>query len=62
VGCCVNEVGEGDEGGGEANCGPVEGCYEDFGVGVEGVGYVQVVGDEALQPLLALVDGGGVGC
>jgi hypothetical protein len=31
-------------------------------VRVEGVGDVQVVGDEAAEPLLALVDGRGVGC
>jgi hypothetical protein len=32
---CIDEVGEGDEGGGEADCGAVEGCDEDFGVRVE---------------------------
>jgi hypothetical protein len=75
----VDEVGEGDEGGGEADCGAVEGCDEDFGVGVElvmfglvvvwevwvrgwsgkgtyGVCDVQIIRDEALEPLLALVN------
>jgi hypothetical protein len=40
---CVDEVGEGDEGGGEADCGAVEGCDEDFGVGVELVMFGLVV-------------------
>jgi hypothetical protein len=35
VGRGVDEVGEGDEGGGEADCGAIEGCDEDFGMGVE---------------------------
>jgi hypothetical protein len=53
---CVDEVGEGDEGGGEADCRAIEGCNEDFGVRVEGVGYVEVVCDEGFEPLLALVN------
>lgn len=51
----VNEVGEADEGGGEAYGGTVEGCDEDFGVGVEGLGGVDVVGDESGEPLLVEV-------
>jgi hypothetical protein len=31
----VDEVAEGDERGGETDCGAVEGCYEDLGVRVE---------------------------
>lgn len=44
----VDEVGEGDEGCREADCGAVQGGYQDFGVGVEGMRDVQVVGDEGL--------------
>ena len=40
MGCAVDEIRECDEGSGEADCGAVEGCDEDFGVGVESVGYV----------------------
>jgi hypothetical protein len=58
----VDEVGEGDEGGGEADCRAVERGDEDLGVRVEGVRDVQVIGDEGFEPGLALVDGGGVFC
>lgn len=57
----VDEVGEGDEGGGEADGGAVERGHEDVGVRVEGVGDVEVVGDKGLEPHLALVKGGCVG-
>lgn len=56
----VDEVGVGDEGGREADGGAVEGGDEDFGVGVEGLGYVEVVGEEGAEPVLAGVFGGGV--
>jgi hypothetical protein len=42
----VDEVAECDEGGGEADGGAVERGDEDFRVCVEGVRYVEVVGDE----------------
>ena len=35
----VYEIAEGDERGGETDCGAVESGDEDFGVRVEGVGY-----------------------
>lgn len=54
----VDEVGEGDERGGEADGGAVERRDQDLGVCVEGVGDVQVVGDEGLEPVAA---GGFVG-
>lgn len=54
----VDEVGEADEGGTQADCGPVESGHEDLGVGVKGLGDVQVVGDERLEPLLVGVDAG----
>lgn len=40
----VDEVGVGDQGGGEANDGAVEADDEDLGVGVEGLGDIEVVG------------------
>lgn len=49
----VNEVGEGDEGGGETDDGAVERGDEDLGMRVEGVGDVEVAGDEVLEPVLA---------
>ena len=58
---CVDEVGEGDEGGGEADGGAVEGGDEDFGVRVEGVCYFEVVGDEVFEGVAADVDVGGEG-
>jgi hypothetical protein len=51
VGSAVDEIRECDEGGGETDCGAVEGGYEDFGVRVEGVGYVEVVGYEVFDPV-----------
>jgi len=51
----VDEVAEGDESGGESNGGPVEGGDEDFGMRVEGVGYVEVVGDEGTEPVTAQI-------
>lgn len=50
---CVDEVREGDEGGGEADGGAVECHDEDLGVGVEGAGDVDVVGDEAAEDVAA---------
>lgn len=44
MGCAVDEVCVGDEGGGQADHGAVEAYDEDFGVGVEGLGYVEVEG------------------
>lgn len=52
VGCGVDEVGEGDDGGGEADDGAIEADDEDFWVGAEGVGDVEVEGDEVLEPVL----------
>ncbi|KAK1487555.1 hypothetical protein CCUS01_14983 [Colletotrichum cuscutae] len=59
----VDEVGEGDEGGGEAYDGPVEADDEDLGVGVEGLGDVEVEGDEGLEPVFVgfWARGGGAG-
>ena len=60
---CVDEVGEGDEGGGEADGRAVERGDEDFGVRVEGVRYFEVVGYEGLEGFAAGVGvwGGGAG-
>jgi hypothetical protein len=55
---CVDEVAEGDEGGGETDGGTVEGGDEDFGVGVEGVCDVEVVRYEGLECFAADVGGG----
>ena len=57
----VDEIGERDESGGEADCGPVESGDEDFGVRVEGVCYFEVVGDEVFEGVAADVDVGGEG-
>lgn len=57
----VDEVGEGDEGGGEADGGAVESGDEDFRVGVEGVCYFEVVGDEVFERVAPDVDVGGEG-
>jgi hypothetical protein len=51
----VDEVGEGNKGGGETNGGAVECCDEDFGVRVEGLCDVQVVGYKALEPMAVYV-------
>ena len=55
----VDEVGEGDESGGETNGGAVESGDEDFRVGVEGVCYFEVVGDEVFERVAPDVDVGG---
>lgn len=47
----VNEVTEGDEGGGKPNSGSIEGGDEDFRMRVEGVGYFEVVGHEGAEPV-----------
>lgn len=49
----VDEVRVGDEGGREANDGPVEAHDENLGMRVEGLGNVQIEGDEGAQPELA---------
>lgn len=46
----VDEVAEGGDGGGEADGRAVERADEEFGVRVEGVGDVEVVGYEGLEP------------
>lgn len=55
----VDEVGEGDEGGAEADGGAVERGDEDFRVRVEGVCDFEVVGHEAAEPVAARVGVGG---
>ena len=57
----VDEVGEGDESGGEADGGAVESGDEVFGGGVEGFCYFEVVGDEVFEGVAANVDVGGEG-
>lgn len=57
----VDEVGEGDQRGGEADGGAVERGDEDFRVRVEGVRDFEVVGREGAEPVLAGVGGGGGG-
>ena len=57
----VDEVGEGDEGGGEADGGAVESRDEDLRVRVEGVCDVEVVGDEGAEPVFAEVGAFGEG-
>ena len=52
----VDEIGETDQSRGEADGGTVESGHEDFGVRVEGLGDVQVVGYEVLEPLLVRID------
>ena len=49
----IDEIREGDEGGGKADCGTVESCDENLGMRVEGLGYVEVVGDEVAEPCAA---------
>ena len=51
---CIDKIRVGDESGGEADGGAVEGRDEDFGMRVEGVGYVEVVGDEGAEDLFAV--------
>lgn len=50
---CIDKVRERDEGGGEADCGAVEGGDEDLGVRVEGLCYFEVVGHEGAEPVAA---------
>lgn len=45
----VNEICEASQSGGEANSGTVQGRNQDLWVGVEGMGDVQVLCDEALE-------------
>lgn len=49
----VDEIGMRDQGGREADDGAVERRDEDFRVGVEGVGHLEIVGDEVAQVLAA---------
>jgi hypothetical protein len=51
----VDKVREGDKCGGQTDGGAVERGYEDLRVRVEGVGYVEVVGDEIFEPMAASV-------
>lgn len=53
MGRAVDEVGVGDDCGGEAHDGAVEAHDEDFGVRGEGFCDVEVEGDEGLEELLA---------
>lgn len=52
----VDEIGEADQSGGKTDGGTVESSHKYLGVGVEGLGDVQVVGYEVLEPLLVRVD------
>lgn len=61
MGRAVYEVGEGDEGGGETDGGAVEGCDKDFWVRVEGIGYLEITGDEVPEGFAADVGVGGEG-
>lgn len=47
----VDEVGEGNEGSGQADDRPIEADDEDLGVGGEGVGDVEIEGCEGLEPV-----------
>ena len=51
----VYEIGVCGERGGETDCGAVEGGDQDLGVRVEGVGYVQVLGDAGVEGCFARV-------
>lgn len=55
MGGTVDEVGVRDKGGGEPYDRPVQPDDEDLGVRVEGLGYVQVEGDEGAKPCGPLV-------
>lgn len=65
----VDEVRHADQRGRDPNDGAIEGGDEDFAVGVEGLGEVEVVGGEGLEGLFeevflgarALAGGGDVG-
>lgn len=52
MGCAVDKVSVGGDGGGEADDGAVEAHDEDLGVRGEGVGDVEVVGCEVGEPVL----------
>ena len=52
----IDEVGERDEGGGEADGGAVESSNEDFRVSVEGICDIKVVGDEVPERVAPNVD------
>ena len=54
----VDEVRESSEGCAEADGWAVQSCNEDLGVRVEGLGGVEVVGDEGGEPLLVGVGAG----
>lgn len=47
--CCVDEVREGDERGGETDGWAVQGCDQDLGMCVESVCDVEIVADERLE-------------
>lgn len=49
----VDEVGEGDQSRGETDGRAVEGCDEDFGVRIECICDVEIVGDEGAEPFAA---------
>ena len=49
----VDEVRERDQGGGEADSRAIERSDQDFWVGVEGIGDLEVVGNEGAQALAA---------
>lgn len=51
----IDEVGETSKGSGEANSGTVEGDDKNLGVGVEGIGDVEVVGHEAGEEMAVQV-------
>lgn len=57
----VDEVGEGDEGGREADGGAVKSGDEDFRVCVEGVCYFEIVGNKVAEGVAPDVDVGGEG-
>lgn len=50
---CIDEVTEGDEGGGKPNGRSIESGDEDLRVRVEGVCYFEVVGHEGAEPVTA---------
>lgn len=50
---CIDEVTEGDEGGGKPNSRSIESGDENLRVRIEGVGYFEVVGHEGAEPVTA---------
>ena len=46
----IDEIREGYEGGGQADCRAVESCDEDLRVSIESMGYIEVVRDEVAEP------------